>query len=225
MRTVDESNAINVVRGWANALMSEPRMRQMRRTQAGLELNGVAEFLEQRFPLEPAEPPPVAPPGGLLLPTDALTPGTFISSTDTVDRLTPGWFMPMPAFRISGLRYTPEHQAWDCNAPFGEPQRGGLWGSLKPGVVLYAGNDNRPNIPLSWNRGKHVIVDYGSGLIGCACHFDDLLVDTGMEVDGGETLGRIGSTGYATGPHVHQWVERNGVRVDWIAEGHYTPVG
>ena len=167
------------------------------------------DYLEQAWLLESAEPPLAAPSGGLLLPTSTLIPG---------------WFMPMHAFRISGLRYTPEHQAWDCNAPLSEPQRGGQWGSLRAGMVLHAGNDNR-NVPISQNRGKHVIVDYGDGLIGCACHFDNLLVIIRDRVRGGQPLGIIGSTGYATGPHVHQWVERNGVRLDWIVEGHYTLVG
>lgn len=167
------------------------------------------DYLGPRWPLEAAEPPLADPPDGLAVSEHPV--------------LAPGWYMPMPAFRISGLRYTPEHQAWDCNAPLGEPQRGGLWGSLKPGLVWYAGKDAR-DVPFYQNRGNHVIVSYENGLVGCACHFDELLVVSGDQVAGSQPIGKIGSTGYARGDHVHQWVERNGARFDWLTEGGYTPV-
>jgi murein DD-endopeptidase MepM/ murein hydrolase activator NlpD len=39
-------------------------------------------------------------------------------------------------------------------------------------------------------------------------------VETGQEVNQGETIGEIGSTGFSTGPHVHFMLKVNGSTVD-----------
>ena len=50
MRTPEQQNAINVTRGWAKAL-TVSRVAVARRRQAALELQGVAEYLEQAWSL------------------------------------------------------------------------------------------------------------------------------------------------------------------------------
>ena len=51
-------------------------------------------------------------------------------------------------------------------------------------------------------EGNTVFIDYGSGLIGMYFHLSEIRVQAGQEVIKGETLGREGATGRATGPHL-----------------------
>ena len=45
-------------------------------------------------------------------------------------------------------------------------------------------------------------------------HQPDLSVDVGQQVAWGEVIGRIGNTGYSTGPHAHVELHVNGQPVD-----------
>lgn len=63
-------------------------------------------------------------------------------------------------------------------------------------------------------NGRTVFVDHGQGLITMYCHLDSIAVQVGQEVRRGEVLGRVGSTGRSTGPHLHWNVSLNGSRVD-----------
>ena len=62
--------------------------------------------------------------------------------------------------------------------------------------------------------GKSVILDHGWGLYSMYFHLSEALVKKGERVDTGTTLGRVGSTGRSTGPHLHWGVKLNGARVD-----------
>lgn len=63
-------------------------------------------------------------------------------------------------------------------------------------------------------NGKTVFVDHGQGLISMFCHLSRVDVQVGQEVPRGGVVGRVGSTGRATGPHLHWNVSLNDVRVD-----------
>lgn len=63
-------------------------------------------------------------------------------------------------------------------------------------------------------NGRTVFVDHGQGLISMLCHLDRIEVKTGQLIKAGELIGRAGSTGRATGPHVHWTVFLNGTAVD-----------
>lgn len=65
--------------------------------------------------------------------------------------------------------------------------------------------------------GQTVIVDHGGGLYSLMAHLNEALVKVGDEVDRGSPLGRVGSTGRSTGPHLHWTVKLHGVRVDPMA--------
>jgi murein DD-endopeptidase MepM/ murein hydrolase activator NlpD len=62
--------------------------------------------------------------------------------------------------------------------------------------------------------GLHVIVDHGGGLSSLYGHLDTVAIVTGDHVDAGEVIGTVGSTGNATGPHLHFEVRRDGVAED-----------
>lgn len=63
-------------------------------------------------------------------------------------------------------------------------------------------------------NGKTVFIDHGQGLISMLCHLDRIGVKPGEIVKAGQTVGRAGATGRATGPHVHWSVFLNGTAVD-----------
>jgi murein DD-endopeptidase MepM/ murein hydrolase activator NlpD len=62
--------------------------------------------------------------------------------------------------------------------------------------------------------GKYVMMSHSGGWKTLYGHMSEILVKEGQYVSQGRTLGRIGTTGYSTGPHVHFEVIKNGVLVN-----------
>lgn len=63
-------------------------------------------------------------------------------------------------------------------------------------------------------NGRTVFVDHGQGFISMFCHMSKIDVKPGQALRRGEVVGRVGSTGRATGPHMHWNVSLNDARVD-----------
>jgi murein DD-endopeptidase MepM/ murein hydrolase activator NlpD len=62
--------------------------------------------------------------------------------------------------------------------------------------------------------GKSVFLDHGDGLFTMYLHLSEILVEPGRQVRAGERIGLVGSTGRASGPHLHFGVRWRGARVD-----------
>jgi murein DD-endopeptidase MepM/ murein hydrolase activator NlpD len=62
--------------------------------------------------------------------------------------------------------------------------------------------------------GNMVEVDHGNGVATRYGHMSEVLVSEGQEVKAGAVLGKIGSTGRSTGPHLHYEVRINDEPVD-----------
>jgi murein DD-endopeptidase MepM/ murein hydrolase activator NlpD len=62
--------------------------------------------------------------------------------------------------------------------------------------------------------GLMVEVDHGNGIVTRYAHLSALTISEGATVDVGAVIGRIGSTGRSTGPHLHYEVRVNGEAVD-----------
>jgi murein DD-endopeptidase MepM/ murein hydrolase activator NlpD len=62
--------------------------------------------------------------------------------------------------------------------------------------------------------GIMVEIDHGNGLATVYAHMSEALVEEGETVDKGAVLGRLGSTGRSTGPHLHYEVRVDGEPVD-----------
>ena len=62
--------------------------------------------------------------------------------------------------------------------------------------------------------GKSVILDHGWGLYSMYFHLSEALAGEGDRVRKGTVLGRVGSTGRSTGPHLLWAVRMNGARVE-----------
>jgi murein DD-endopeptidase MepM/ murein hydrolase activator NlpD len=62
--------------------------------------------------------------------------------------------------------------------------------------------------------GNVVYLDHGLGLFSMYAHLSAIDVRPGQQVSGGQTLGKVGSTGRATGPHLHLGCYALGTAVD-----------
>lgn len=70
------------------------------------------------------------------------------------------------------------------------------------GTVIYAGYNG--------GYGYFTMIDHGNGLVSCYAHQSKILVRKGQYVTAGTQIGRVGSTGLSTGPHLHFEVRVNG---------------
>lgn len=63
-------------------------------------------------------------------------------------------------------------------------------------------------------EGQLLIIDHGQGLNSAFLHSSELFVREGDRVQQGQPLGRIGSSGRATGPHLHWSLKWKNFRLD-----------
>ncbi len=75
------------------------------------------------------------------------------------------------------------------------------------GEVVYAGE-------IFWGYGKHIIIDHGDNIKSIYAHLDKIYVFEGQEVKIGDEIGRVGSTGWSTGPHLHLETRVYGIPVN-----------
>ena len=88
------------------------------------------------------------------------------------------------------------HTGQDIEAPWGAPVVAGASGS-----VSFVGWQN--------GYGQLVIVDHGGGLTTRYGHLSHIDVELGQTVSRAQLLGKVGSTGRSTGPHLHYEVRIN----------------
>jgi murein DD-endopeptidase MepM/ murein hydrolase activator NlpD len=62
--------------------------------------------------------------------------------------------------------------------------------------------------------GNRVVVAHGAGERTLYAHLSRVLVHDGAAVAQGATIGRVGSTGFSTGPHLHFEVRVRGAAID-----------
>ncbi len=93
------------------------------------------------------------------------------------------------------------HSGLDLAAPRGTPVAAPAAGRVVlVGDFFYTGNT--------------VFVDHGHGLVTAYFHLDAVSVSEGDRVETGQELGRVGSTGRSTGPHLHWGVYLSGRKAD-----------
>ena len=62
--------------------------------------------------------------------------------------------------------------------------------------------------------GNAVFIDHGDGLISMYFHLSEIDVQAGQQVRKGDNLGRVGTTGRSTGPHLFFGVCWHSARID-----------
>jgi TP901 family phage tail tape measure protein len=90
---------------------------------------------------------------------------------------------------------------------------GPRWGAHHDGIDIgspmnstIVATDTGRVISAGWNNGgfgNWTLIDHGAGLISGYAHQSRVAVSSGQQVQRGQTIGYVGSTGYSTGPHLH----------------------
>jgi murein DD-endopeptidase MepM/ murein hydrolase activator NlpD len=93
------------------------------------------------------------------------------------------------------------HRGIDVAAPIGTPIR-----AAQDGTVRFAG--------WKGGYGYTAVIAHGDGLTTRAAHQSELLVRRGQRVRRGQIIGRVGSTGSSTGPHLHFEIAVHGDELD-----------
>ena len=93
------------------------------------------------------------------------------------------------------------HTGQDIEAPIGAPVIAGARGE-----VSFVGWQN--------GYGQLVVIDHGGGLSTRYGHLSHIDVDLGQAVSRGQLIGKVGSTGRSTGPHLHYEVRINDLPVN-----------
>lgn len=62
--------------------------------------------------------------------------------------------------------------------------------------------------------GNYVLMQHSDGSETLYCHCSEILVSEGSVLNAGEVVALVGSTGWATGPHLHFEIHRDGNTVD-----------
>lgn len=128
------------------------------------------------------------------------TQKTFLSSPLAFSRVSSGY----------GMRYHPisgnrrPHLGVDFAAPTGTPVR-----TVGNGRVRFAGRQG--------GYGKVVFVDHNNGQTTVYAHLSRINVRVGQQLDKGDRIGAVGSTGASTGPHLHFEFRVNGKHKDPLA--------
>ena len=88
------------------------------------------------------------------------------------------------------------HSGQDIEAAMGAPIVSGA-----SGKVSFVGWQN--------GYGRLIVIDHGGGLTTRYGHLSDIKVELGQTLSRGQFIGRVGSTGRSTGPHLHYEVRIN----------------
>ncbi|MDZ5697037.1 M23 family metallopeptidase [Chelativorans sp. M5D2P16] len=127
-------------------------------------------------------------------------------------------FHPVPAASVSsrfGMRRDPilRRPAYHAGVDF----------RVRHGAAVRAGGGGTV-VKAGWNGsyGRMVEIDHGDGFSTRYAHLSRVAVKAGETVRPGQVIGRVGSSGRSTGPHLHYEVRRSDTAVDpltFIATG------
>ena len=114
-----------------------------------------------------------------------------------------GW---RQSFQTSGGQSSNDHKAIDIAAPAGTAVKAAMSGKI---TLVYKGDYG--------GYGNTVEIDHGNGIITKYHHMQDGSLEglsVGQEVKAGQQIGKVGSTGKSTGPHLDFQVQKDGNFVD-----------
>jgi len=127
----------------------------------------------------------------------ASMPSIMPVSNNDLKRTASGWGMRIhPIYKI--LRF---HYGMDFTAATGTEVF-----ATGTGVVKSADRET--------GYGNTVVIDHGYGYESYYAHLSRITVQIGQRVNRGDIIGRVGSTGTSTAPHLHYEVSKNGVKVN-----------
>ena len=121
--------------------------------------------------------------------------------------------LPVKSYTISsrfGTRRGTKHTGLDLAAPVGTPIYAAASGTVVAASSASGGYSA---------YGKLIKIDHGNGVQTWYAHCSEIVVSVGQYVSAGQLIGKVGTTGRATGPHCHFEVRVNGVAYNpqnWI---------
>ena len=140
---------------------------------------------------------PQATEGGYFSPEGVSLRRAYLASPLTFSRMTSGFKM----------RFHPILQTWRAHLGVDyAAATGTAVHSVGQGIVDFAG--------VQGGFGNVVFVKHGNGHTTVYAHLSRILVKRGQSVAQGQTLGEVGATGWATGPHLHFEFRVNGQHQD-----------
>lgn len=89
------------------------------------------------------------------------------------------------------------HQGIDIGAPTGSS-------------ILAAASGTVVISTYSYSAGNYIMLSHGGGVYTVYMHCSQLLVSEGQEVKQGQTIAKVGSTGFSTGSHLHFGIRSGG---------------
>ena len=104
--------------------------------------------------------------------------------------------------RLAGETRARAHKGVDMAAPTGT-----VVSTTAEGRVLRIGYD-------AGGYGNFIEVRHPNGMTSLYGHLSRIDVASGTDLDAGQRIGRVGSTGRSTGPHLHFEVKRDGVQIN-----------
>ena len=133
-------------------------------------------------------------------------PGDDFSATERVFFLNQGFRFPLRDFRLTspfGSRMNPVtgmpsmHQGLDLAAPEGSEVF-----AVRNGTVVDIGQD-----PV---LGTYIILNHDNNWVSLYGHLSSVTTSLNSEVQSGSMIGRVGTTGQSTGPHLHFELRQGG---------------
>jgi murein DD-endopeptidase MepM/ murein hydrolase activator NlpD len=100
-----------------------------------------------------------------------------------------------------GAENVETHKGMDIRGPIG-----GQVKATAKGTVAFAGQKN--------GFGNCIILKHGNGFTTLYGHLSKILVTAGQQIEIGQQIGLIGSTGRSTGPHLHYEIQHNGQKIN-----------
>lgn len=117
----------------------------------------------------------------------------------------PNFSAPFPC----GERWTYDHHANEVRLAVDFIRADGVVTNGSVQVASAPGIATRHSQP--GGAGNYIVINHGDGWVTYYFHLSDYIAQEGAWVDRGEPIGRTGSTGASSGPHIHYEQLKNGV--------------
>ena len=104
--------------------------------------------------------------------------------------------IPLVSFKISQT-FSFWHPGLDLTTVMGSPIY-----ALEQGTVESSAN-------MIWGYGKHIIISHPHNIKTLYAHLSEINVTAGQQISRGQMIGKVGSTGWATGDHLHLEIHQN----------------
>ncbi|MEN2997623.1 MAG: M23 family metallopeptidase [Brevinematia bacterium] len=141
---------------------------------------------------------------------ECLVPGVQLSWNQIREILGIGFLKPLLGRFTSGFGYRRHpilkvrkfHSGLDISAPYGSKVKASM-----SGIVQKTGYDED-------GYGYYIVIKHQDNTKTLYGHLSEILVNEGQKVSRGQVIGKVGTTGMTTGPHLHFEVIKNNRKVN-----------